>query len=106
MKVVIYLGRIGKKTIDEITRALKDKDVSLRNKLIVHILLYMGIRAGEIIGIKVANIDFLTSHLKVIGKDGKIREIPIKSELLNLIKKYLDTERKRILARENYLRWH
>ena len=80
--------------VEKILFYMENKEVSLRNKLIIHILLYTGIRAGEIISIKTANIDFLTSHLKVIGKGGKMREVPIKAELLNLMKEYLDTERK------------
>lgn len=80
--------------IERILFYLESKEVSLRNKLIVHILLYTGVRAGELVGITISNIDFLTSHLKVIGKGGKMREIPIKNELLTLIKRFIETERK------------
>ncbi len=80
--------------IERILFYLENKAISLRNKVIVHTLLYTGVRAGELVGIKISNIDFLTSHLKVIGKGGKMREIPVKIELLSLIKGYLETERK------------
>ena len=80
--------------IERILFYLENKAVSLRNKVIVHTLLYTGVRAGELVAIKICNIDFLTSHLKVIGKGQKMREIPLKAEILTLIKEYLDTERK------------
>lgn len=39
--------------------------------------------------IKLKNIDILTGHHKIIGKGGKVREIPLKSEALETIKEYL-----------------
>lgn len=91
-KVDIFI----KEELETILFHLEDKDkVSFRNKLIVHILLYTGVRVSELIGIRrTSDIDFLTSHLKVVGKGGKYREIPLKPELLALIKEYIETERK------------
>lgn len=80
--------------VERILFHLENKKINLRNKLIVHILLYTGLRVGEVVNIKITDIDFLTSHLKVVGKGGKMREVPIKSELLSLIKFYMETERK------------
>lgn len=89
--------------IERVLFYLENKDkVSLRNKLIVHMLLYTGVRASELINIEISNIDFLTSHLIIRnGKGGKMREIPIKGELLALIKEYLDTERKQQKFKES-----
>lgn len=42
--------------------------VSARNKLIVYLLLYTGVRVSELVGIKIADVDFLTNQLTVIGK--------------------------------------
>ena len=52
--------------------------VSTRNKLIVYLLLYTGVRVSELVGIKIADIEFLTSQLMVIGKGGKRREIGLR----------------------------
>lgn len=92
-------GQVEVFTDEEIERLLfylenKDK-VNIRNKLLVHTLLYTGVRVSELINIEVADIDFLTSHLIIRnGKGGKMREIPIKAELLASMKRYLETERK------------
>lgn len=65
------------------------KKVSLRDKMIVELLMFTGVRVSELCSIKLKNIDFLTGHLKIIGKGGKAREIPLKSEVIETIKEYL-----------------
>ncbi|WOV84734.1 tyrosine-type recombinase/integrase [Sporosarcina jeotgali] len=67
--------------------------VSARNKLIVYLMLYTGVRVSELVSIKLTDIDFLTSHLQVIGKGGKRREIGLKPEVLRLVREYIKEER-------------
>ncbi|WP_040048296.1 tyrosine-type recombinase/integrase [Bacillus thermotolerans] len=67
--------------------------VSARNKLIIYLLLYTGVRVSELVGIKIADVDFLTSQLTVIGKGGKRREIGLRQDVLQLIKDYMNEER-------------
>lgn len=67
--------------------------VSTRNKLIVYILMYTGIRVSELVGIKLTDIHFLESHLTVTGKGGKRREIGLRQEVLGLIREYIKEER-------------
>lgn len=64
-----------------------------RNKLIGYLLLYTGIRVSELINIKISDVDQLTSHLTVWGKGGKIREIPLRKDVLEVMKQYLKNER-------------
>lgn len=83
------------KELEKILFYIEDKkNVSIRNKLIIYLLLYTGIRVSEIINIKISDIDFLTQQLKIIGKGGKLREVPIKTELLSLVEEYMKTERR------------
>lgn len=67
--------------------------VRTRNKLIVYLLLYTGVRVSELVGIKIADIDFLASQLRVIGKGGKIREIGLRQDVLHLVRDYMKEER-------------
>ena len=67
--------------------------VSTRNKLIVYLLLYTGVRVSELVGIKIADIEFLTNQLMVIGKGGKRREIGLRQDLLHLVRDYMKEER-------------
>ena len=63
--------------------------VSCRDKMIILLLLFTGVRVSELCSIKIKHIDFLTGHLKVTGKGGKIREIPLKDEVIEAIKGYI-----------------
>lgn len=52
--------------------------VSVRNRLIVYILLYTGVRVSELISIKRKDIDPISQILTVHGKGGKVREISLR----------------------------
>jgi len=67
--------------------------VSTRNKLIVYLLLYTGVRVSELVGIKIVDIDFLMNQLMVIGKGGKRREIGLRQDVLQLVRDYMKEER-------------
>ncbi|MGE7660263.1 tyrosine-type recombinase/integrase [Peribacillus sp. NPDC097197] len=71
-----------------------DLKVSIRNRLIVHTLLYTAVRVSELINIKHVDIEPLTSTLTVRGKAGKVREIGIRNDLMELMKIYQAGERK------------
>ena len=75
--------------------------VTLRNKLIVYLLLYTGVRVSELVGIQIADIDFLTSTLKVTGKGGKRREIGLRQDVLHLIRQYMKEERSGSVFRDS-----
>jgi len=85
-------------TENEVERLLfyiQDQDrVSLRDKLIVLLLLYTGIRVSELVSIRLKDLDLLTLQLHVVGKGGKIREVPLRSEVVEVAKEYMATERK------------
>jgi integrase/recombinase XerD len=67
--------------------------VTQRNELIIHLLLYTGVRVSELCSIKIKDVDVITNTLNVFGKGGKHREIPIKVELLEKIQGYIKGER-------------
>lgn len=45
---------------------------SFRDKVIVEILLYTGVRVSELVNIRIRDVDFLIHQLKVVGKYGTI----------------------------------
>ncbi|ETI69373.1 tyrosine-type recombinase/integrase [Neobacillus vireti] len=67
--------------------------VSTRNKLVVYLLLYTGVRVSELVSIKITDIDFLTNQLTVIGKGEKRREIGLRQDVLQLVRDYMKEER-------------
>ena len=75
--------------------SLKDdyliEDFPLRRDLLVLELLYQtGMRRSELIELRVQDIDRKKKRIKVYGKGGKERLIPVGKTLINKIEKYLD----------------
>ncbi len=85
-------------TESEVERLLffiqNESKVSVRDKLIIYILLYTGIRVSELVSIKLKDIDLLTLQMMIYGKGGKLREVPLRAEVVKEIQTYLATERK------------
>lgn len=67
----------------------KNKAISSRNKLIIMLGFFMGLRRDEIAKLKVSNIDRAIGELSVIGKGNKERIIPIPSLLMPVIEDWL-----------------
>ncbi|WP_240371374.1 tyrosine-type recombinase/integrase [Anoxybacteroides rupiense] len=85
---------LSEEQVEKLLFYVEDRQkVTLRNKLIVYLLLYTGVRVSELVGIQIADIDFLTSSLKVTGKGGKRREIGLRQDVLHLIRQYMKEER-------------
>lgn len=80
-----------------------EKSNNLRDKVVVQLLLLTGVRVSKLCGIKIRDIDFLSHQLKVIGKGGKYREIPLKVELVGTIKQYLLVRRQNRYYQSEYL---
>jgi integrase/recombinase XerD len=80
----------SEKQVERMLFYMQNEDkVSKRDRMILFLLLYTGVRASELCDIRVRNIDFLNSHLKVFGKGEKIREVSLKPEVVDSIKEYL-----------------
>lgn len=67
--------------------------VSMRNQLIVHLLLYTTVRVSELVSIKLTDIDFIDHTLIVRRKGGKVREIVIRKDLMAFIQYYIEQKR-------------
>jgi integrase/recombinase XerD len=77
------------------------KKVSLRNKLAAYMLLYTGLRVTELVSCKITDIDYLTSTITVKGKGGKVREVSLRSDLVNLMRQYTTKERENSRFKES-----
>ena len=53
-----------------------------RDKLIIDVFYMTGIRLSELLSLKIKDIDFRNSNIKVLGKRNKERVIPLSSNLL------------------------
>ncbi|MGL5149740.1 MAG: tyrosine-type recombinase/integrase [Clostridium sp.] len=64
------------KEVERILFYIQNEDkVSKRNKVIVMLLLYTGVRVSELCSIKIKDIDFLNYSIKIYGKGGKFRKV-------------------------------
>ena len=76
-------------TYDELNKLLENAE-NYRDKLIIKFLFYTGVRVSELIKIKKNDIIFEEGFVKVYGKGGKERIVPIPKELLNELKDYVN----------------
>ncbi len=61
----------------------------IRNKLIIEILYQTGIRRAELISLHINSFDKLKRQIKVKGKRGKERLIPVGDQLVELLERYM-----------------
>jgi len=76
-------------TFDELNKLLENAE-NYRDKLIIKFLFYTGVRVSELIKIKKNDIIFEEGFVKVYGKGGKERIVPVPKELLNELKDYIN----------------
>ncbi|WP_297430550.1 tyrosine-type recombinase/integrase [Clostridium sp.] len=79
------------------------KKVSLRDKMIIQLLMFTGVRVSELCDIKLKNIDFLLSQIKIMGKGGKMREVPVKFEVMDTIQEYISERNNNPYKASEYL---
>lgn len=75
----------------------------VRDRLIIELFYDTGIRCSELTGIKLSDIDFESSLLKVTGKRNKQRLIPFASGLKDMILAYIDVRKKMPEAESEWL---
>jgi len=79
---------------NEVLNALNSKNFKnsfegCRDYLVLELLYTTGIRRQELIDLKIQNIDYSNTRIKVLGKRNKERYIPLINSTINSIKKYL-----------------
>ena len=67
--------------IERILDHVEKEGVSRRDRMVVHLLLYTGVRVSELVNIRLDDLDLLSGELEVVGKGGKYREIPLNSKV-------------------------
>jgi integrase/recombinase XerD len=70
----------------------RENTLSIREKTLIELIYATGIRASELINLKISDIQFNQNTIRVTGKGSKERIIPIHEEALELIKLYWDIE--------------
>lgn len=61
----------------------------MRNRVMLYLLYVTGMRISELVTLKIDDIYFDTSFIKIFGKGGKERLVPIPPMMLDLVRTYL-----------------
>jgi len=80
-----------------------DNYEGLRDKLIINLLYYTGMRRSELINLKVSDIDIAGKKVKVLGKRNKERLIPLTKEMLYIYNVYIEKRNELFIGSEDYV---
>lgn len=72
------------------------KNEGQRNRAIVELLYSSGLRVSELVNLKIGNIYFDVSFIRVIGKGDKERLVPVGRSALKYLKIYIEDVRRRL----------
>ena len=75
----------------EMERLFELTDLSLRDRAILELLYGTGMRASELCNLKLHDIDWEREIIRVHGKGGKQREIPLTRTALRWLREYVQT---------------
>ena len=70
--------------------------IEMRDKAMLYTLYATGMRISELISLNMHNVDLTRGSVQVIGKGGKERLIPLTSDAISMIKKYLTEAREKL----------
>ncbi|MFH1542715.1 MAG: tyrosine-type recombinase/integrase, partial [bacterium] len=83
-------------TIKLIAAPKETDPLSLRNTALLELLYASGLRASEVVGININDINLEVSFVRCLGKGSKERIVPINKLTLTAIKNYLDKGRPKL----------
>lgn len=87
-------------SVSEVSRLLNSEQLCLQDKVIVELLYACGLRVSELASLTVKALDLSAGYIRVLGKGGKERLIPLGDVSVTVIRKYL---LETALAGEDYL---
>ena len=73
-----------------------DDPLALRNRALVELVYSAGLRSAEAVGLDVADVDFEQELIRVRGKGGKERVVPLGEEAAWWVARYLEHARPRL----------
>jgi len=82
--------RLSREDARRLLRAASTSRNPSRDRAILLLLFDCGVRAGELIGLRVKDVDFESRTVRVIGKDQEERVVPISDTTARALKEYLN----------------
>ncbi len=90
---------IGKEEVFDLLKVPEGKKLSLRDRAMLEIIYASGLRASEVVNIRMDDINFEAGFIIVTGKGSKERVVPVSEEALRTIKSYIERSRPEILKK-------
>jgi site-specific recombinase XerD len=76
--------------VEGIVEALDgDEPLALRNRALLELVYSCGLRSAEAVGLDLADVDFEQESVRVLGKGGKERVVPLGEEAAHRLSRYL-----------------
>lgn len=72
----------------------RDQERALRDRALVELLYGAGLRVGELVGLDVRDVDLHAAQVRVWGKGGKERIVPLPAAARDALSRYLDVRRR------------
>jgi len=85
-------------------RCDRKTSVGRRNHAILLLLARLGVRAGEVVGLSVDDIDWSTAQITIRGKGGKSAQLPLAADVGAALAAYLRHDRPQSATRSVFLR--
>jgi site-specific recombinase XerD len=85
-------------------RCDRTTSVGRRNHAILLLLARLGVRAGEVVGLSLDDIDWSTGQITIRGKGGKSAQLPLATDVGTALAAYLRNDRPRSATRRVFLR--
>jgi integrase/recombinase XerD len=77
-------------SVTEVSRLLSSQSLSKQDKVIVELLYACGLRVSELVSLSVKAIDIGGGYIRVFGKGGKERLIPLGEVSVLVVRRYLE----------------
>lgn len=90
---------IGSEEVTDLLNKPAGKTLSLRDRAILEIIYSSGLRASEVINIKMGDINFEAGFITVTGKGSKERVVPVNELALKTLTDYIENSRPDILKK-------
>jgi integrase/recombinase XerD len=93
-------------TVTQVTRLLEAPGLQcatpegIRDKAMLTLMYASGLRASEVVSLRLENVDANAGFLRVLGKGSKERVVPVADAALDALKAYLDAVRPRYMKRK------
>ncbi|MDR3049302.1 MAG: tyrosine-type recombinase/integrase [Elusimicrobiota bacterium] len=81
-------------TEKEMQKLFALEGIKLRDRAMLELLYSSGIRIGELINLKIKNVDFISNVIAVRGKGNRERIVPIGENCLSIIMDYINERKK------------